>query len=142
MFFWNMNFVELRSFKLENWWWKHESINSPIFTKMDLAFGFKATTHRKINSLHIQYLLGLLFSIKVKENLYRPRYTSRFWIYPNLNNSQVFKSSSCKFLSPVFYRCSLLWWLHNNSAVPGVILEIEGRVPQRYKRVFFYNKNQ
>ena len=45
---------------------------------------------------HKQYSFGLLFSIKVKDDSYRPKYTSSFLICPNLNNSQTFKSSSCK----------------------------------------------
>ena len=45
---------------------------------------------------HKQYLIGLLFSIKVKEDSHRPKYTSSFLICPNLNDSQTFKSSSCK----------------------------------------------
>ena len=43
-----------------------------------------------------QYLIGFLFSIKVKEDLYRPKFTSSFLICPNVNHSQIFKSSSCK----------------------------------------------
>ena len=51
---------------------------------------------------HKQYLFGLLFSIKVKEDSYRPKYTSSFLICLNLNDSQTFRSSSCKnFLPPV-----------------------------------------
>ena len=45
---------------------------------------------------HKQYLFGLLFSIKVKEDSYRPKYTSSFLICPNRNDSQTFKSSSYK----------------------------------------------
>ena len=59
---------------------------------------------------HKQYLFGLLFSIKVKEDSYRPKYTSSFLICPNRNDSQTFKRSSYKknFLQYVFYRCKLL----------------------------------
>ena len=62
---------------------------------------------------HKQYLLGLLFSTKVKEDSYRPKYTSGFLICPNLNDSQTFKSSSCEnfFLQCVCYRCNLLRWM-------------------------------
>ena len=49
-----------------------------------------------------QYLFGLLFSIKVKENQYRPKYISRFLICPNLNDPQTFKSSGCKKISSVY----------------------------------------
>ena len=53
-----MNFVDLRYFKLEGWWWEHESIDSSIFTKMDLRlFSFKA-----MNSLFVM------------ENLFLPIY--------------------------------------------------------------------
>ena len=45
---------------------------------------------------HKLYLFGLLFSINVKEHSYRPKYTLSFSICPNLNDSQTFKSSSCK----------------------------------------------
>ena len=60
-----------------------------------------------------QYLFGLIFSIKLKEDSYRPKYTSSFLICPNLNDSQTFKSSSCKngFLQCVCYRCNLLRWM-------------------------------
>ena len=48
------------------------------------------------------YLFGLLFSIRVKEDPYRPKYTSSLLIYPNVNDSQTFKSSSYqKFFCPV-----------------------------------------
>ena len=42
--------------------------------------------------------------------MYRPKYTSSFLICPNLNDSQTFKSSSCKkfFLQYVCYWCNLL----------------------------------
>ena len=62
---------------------------------------------------HKQHLLGLLFSIKVKKDSYRPGYTSSLLICPNLNDSQTFKSSSWKtiFLQCVCYRCSLLRWM-------------------------------
>ena len=65
------------------------------------------------STLHKQYLFGLFFSIKVKENSYRPKYTSSFLICPNLNDSQTFKSSSCKnsFLQCVCYRCYWLRWM-------------------------------
>ena len=58
-------------------------------------------------------MFGLFFSIKVKEGSYRPKYTSSFLICPNLNDSQTFKSSSCKngFLQCVCYRCNLLRWM-------------------------------
>ena len=64
-------------------------------------------------NLHKQYLFGLVFSIKVKEDPYRPKNTSSFIICPNLNNSQTFKSSSDKncFLQCVCYRCNLLRWM-------------------------------
>ena len=38
-------------------------------------------------------LIVLLFSIKVKQDSYRPKYTSSFLICPNQNESQTFKSS-------------------------------------------------
>ena len=49
----------------------------------------------------------------VKEDSYRPKYTSPFLICLNINDSQTFKSSSCKnvFLQCVYYRCSLLRWM-------------------------------
>ena len=45
--------------------------------------------------------------------MYRSKYTSSFLICPNLNDSQTFKSSSCKngFLQCVYYRCNLLRWM-------------------------------
>ena len=44
----------------------------------------------------------MVFSIKVKEGSYRRKYTSSFLICSNLNDSQTFKSSSCKkWFSPV-----------------------------------------
>ena len=50
------------------------------------------------------------FSIKVKEDSYKPKYTSSLISYPNLNDSQTFNSSSFKnvFLQCVCYRCNLL----------------------------------
>ena len=59
---------------------------------------------------HKQYLIGLLVSIKVKEDSYRPKYTSSFLICPNLNDSQTFKSSRCNNVLPqcVCYRCNLV----------------------------------
>ena len=60
---------------------------------------------------HKQYLIGLLFSIKVKkEDSYRPKCTSSFLICPNLNDSQTVKNSSRKnfFFQCVCYRCNLL----------------------------------
>ena len=61
---------------------------------------------------HKQYLFGIFFSVKAKKDSYRPKYTSGFLICLNLNDSQIFKSSSRKngFLQCVYYRCSLLWW--------------------------------
>ena len=43
----------------------------------------------------------------------RPKYISSFLICPNLNDSETFKSSSCKngFLQCVCYRCNLLRWM-------------------------------
>ena len=35
-----MNFVDLKLFKPEERWWEHESIDSSIFTKMDLSFNY------------------------------------------------------------------------------------------------------
>ena len=41
-----MNFVDLRLYKPEELRWEHESINSLIFTKMDIRrFSFKATIY-------------------------------------------------------------------------------------------------
>ena len=60
-----------------------------------------------------QHLFGLIFSIKLKEDSYRPKYTSSFLICPNLNDSQTLKSSSCKkfLLQCVCYKCNLLRWM-------------------------------
>ena len=74
------------------------------------------TTCKKLNLLHInrQYLFGLFFSIKVKEGSCRPKYTSSLLIWPNLNDSETFRSSSsCKngYLQCVCYRCNLLRWM-------------------------------
>ena len=53
---------------------------------------------------HKQYLIGLLFSIKVKkEDSYRPKCTSSFLICPNLNDSQTVKNSSCKIFFSSLY---------------------------------------
>ena len=49
---------------------------------------------------HKQYLFGLIFSVKVKEGSYRPKYNLSFLIYLNLNDSQTFKIRSCKKIFP------------------------------------------
>ena len=69
--------------------------------------------HLPTAASHKQYQFGFLFSIKVKEDSYRPNYILSFLICPNLNDSQTFKSSSCKifFLQCVCYRCNLLRWM-------------------------------
>ena len=41
-----MNFNDFELLKPEEWWWEHESIDTAIFTKMDLSlFSFKATIY-------------------------------------------------------------------------------------------------
>ena len=93
---------------------KHNQHFKLLFFKLNSHLGPSIYTYMqeiKFTS-HKQYLLGLLFSITVRQHSYRPKYTSSFLICPNLNDSQTLKNSSCKKnLSIVCYRCNSLRWM-------------------------------
>ena len=60
-----------------------------------------------------QDLLGLLFSKNVKKTHNRPKYTTNILLSLKRNDSQTFKSSSCKhfFLQRVCYWYNLFQWV-------------------------------
>ena len=61
----------------------------------------------------IYFLFGRLFSIKAKKTYTDQSKLRVFLLCSNRNDSQTFKSSSCKnvFLQCVCYRCNLLQWI-------------------------------
>ena len=67
-------------------------------------------------TLHKEHLLGHLFPIKSKKTCKEQNRLKVSLLYPNQNDSQTLKSSSCKhfFLHYVYYRGNLLWWTFFN----------------------------
>ena len=72
-------------------------------------------TFRKLNLLHINSIYLLVFSLQKQRRILPTKQSTLqvFLICPNRNDSQNFKSSSCKifFLQCVCCRCNLLRWM-------------------------------